>query len=158
MGSIADRMEWIDEVGRLDPKAAAARLIRAQGQHSDWLDAFSEHLDRHRNADALKRVLAVWDLNQTDAARIFGVSRQAISKWFDQGVPADRAANIADLAAATDLLVHHLKRDRIPGIVRRPAPALDGSTLLALLERQAYSAVLAACRGMFEFGNPPDAP
>ena len=90
----------IDEVGHLDPKAAAERLIRAQGEEIGWLDAFTEHLDRRRNADSLKRILSTWDLNQSDAARVFGVSRQAISKWFDQGVPPERAAAVADLAAA----------------------------------------------------------
>ena len=40
-----------------------------------------------------------------DAARAFGISRQAVSKWFANGVPADRADTIADLGAATDLLL-----------------------------------------------------
>lgn len=143
----------IDEVGHLDPKAAAERLIRAQGEEIGWLDAFTEHLDRRRNADSLKRILSTWDLNQSDAARVFGVSRQAISKWFDQGVPAERAAAVADLAAATDLLVHHLKRERIPAVVRRPAEGLRGRSLLELLEHSDSAAILEACRRMFAFGD-----
>ena len=143
----------IDEVGELDPKAAADRLIRAQGDRAGWLDAFSEHLDRRRNADALKRILWIWDLNQSDAARVFGVSRQAISKWFEQGVPADRAVVIADLAAATDLLVHHLKRERIAAVIRRPAAGAGNGSLLDLLEQQGSRAFLETCRNMFAFGD-----
>lgn len=143
----------LEEVARLDPKSAAERLFEAQKHRSGWLDAFSEQLDRQRNADTLERVLSVWELNQSDAARIFGVSRQAISKWLAQGVPPDRATAIADLAAATDLLVRHLKRERIPAVVRRPAPALDGRSLLELLERDDARAVLRACRAMFAFGE-----
>ena len=56
-----------------------------------------------------------------------------------------------DLAAATDLLVHHLKRDRIPAVVRRPIPALDGVSLLDLVGRGDTGAVLATCRDMFRF-------
>lgn len=143
----------IDGLGRLDPKAAAERLLEAHKGDADWLDAFAEHLDRQRNAEALERALGVWNLNQSDAARLFGVSRQAISKWLAQGVPAERAGAVADLAAATDLLVHHLKRERIAAVVRRRAPALGDRSLLGLLERQDSRAVLRACRDMFEFAE-----
>lgn len=145
--------DLIEGVGRLDPRAAAERLIEAQKDRAGWLDAFAEHLDRQRNADALERILAVWDLNQSDAARVLGVSRQAISKWLSQGVPAERAEIVANLAAATDLLVHHLKRERIPAVVRREAPALGDASLVDLLERQGPRAVLQACRDMFAFGE-----
>lgn len=145
--------KWLADVDGLDPQAAAEELIKVQGAQAGWLDAFADHLDRRRSVDGLKRVLATWDLNQTDAARIFGVSRQAISKWLEQGAPADRAEAIAVLAAATDVLVRHLQRDRIPGVVRRPADALGGLSLLAHLERRAFSSVLAHCRAMFAFGN-----
>ena len=141
----------IEQVGRLDPRELADRLIDAQGGRADWLDAFSEQLDRRRSAEALSRVLAVWQLNRSDAARLFGVSRQAVSKWFEHGVPAERAAAVADLAAATDLLVHHIKRERIPAVVRRKAPGLGGLSLLELIETGAHERVLQACRAMFEF-------
>ena len=44
----------------------------------------------------------------------------AVSKWLEQGGPAERVETVADLAAATDLLVRYLQRDRIPAVVRRP--------------------------------------
>ena len=79
------------------------------------------------------------------------MSRQAIGKWRRRGVPPERAGAVADLAAATDLLVRHLKRDRIPAVVRRPIPALGGVSLVELLGRGDTGAVLAACRDMFRF-------
>ena len=39
---------------------------------------------------------------------------------------------MADLAAATDLLDRYVKRERIPAVVRRSAPVLDGNSLLDL--------------------------
>jgi hypothetical protein len=60
---------------------------------------------------------------------------------------------VADLAAATDLLVRHLQRDRIPAVVRRPAPALGRRSLLELLDAGEAHGVLAACRAMFAFGD-----
>ena len=69
---------------------------------------------------------------------------------FVQGAQAgDRTV----VAAATDLLVHHLKRERIPAVVRRPAEGLRGRSLLELLEHSDSAAILEACRRMFAFGD-----
>ncbi len=86
------------------------------------------------------------------------MSRQAVGKWLRQGAPSDRAGAVADLSAATDLLVRHLERDRIPAVVRRPIPALGGESLVALWGRGETRTVLAACRDMFRFDRAPARP
>lgn len=143
----------VAQMTALSPKEAAEQLIRASSTDDEWLDRFSRQLDRRRSGKALERVLQVWDLSQAEAAQLFGVSRQALGKWLHQGVPAERATTIADLAAATDVLLHHLKRDRIAGVVRRAAPALDGKSLLDMLGAGQSAEVLLACRAMFDFGQ-----
>ena len=65
-------------------------------------------------------------LSQAEAARLFGVSRQALAKWVHHGIPSDRVRAVSDLAAATDLLVHYLKRDRIPGGRAQTHPCARG--------------------------------
>ena len=141
----------LSRLTELDPRDAAAKLAADQRDERDWLDEFAESLDRHRAAQSFARVLSVWDLSRSEAARHFGVSRQALSKWLRQGVPAERSGAVADLAAATDLLVHHLKRDRIPAVVRRRAAELGNRSLLDLLAAGDTSALLDACREMFRF-------
>lgn len=141
---------------QITPEQAAEALFTAHEHEQAWLDAFAYSLDRRRAATSLQHVLTVWDLSQSEAARVFGVSRQAISKWLDQGAPPDRAVLIADLAAATDLLTHYLKRDRIPAVVRRPIGALDGVSLMDLFVRADTQALLATCREMFGFGQVQD--
>jgi hypothetical protein len=79
------------------------------------------------------------------------VSRQALSKWLAGGVPSERVQAVADLSAATDLLIRYLKRDRIPAVVRRPAAALDGQSLVELVAKSRTRDVLEACRSMFNF-------
>ncbi|MEO1574308.1 MAG: hypothetical protein AAFU65_05035 [Pseudomonadota bacterium] len=143
--------ENLAAIAHLSPKEAAAQL--ASGRDDVWLDRFSAHLDRQRSGQSLERMLTVWGLSQADAARLFGVSRQAIGKWLSQGVPTDRAVAIADLSAATDVLVHHLKRDRIAAVVRRAAPALDDRSLLDMVGEGRAAEVLLACRRMFDFGQ-----
>ena len=146
-------MKTVATISRLGPEEAAEEIFRAHEHESAWLDAFADSLDRRRSGGALARIFEVWDLSQAEAARLFGVSRQAVGKWLRQGVPAERAGAVSDLAAATDLLVHYLKRDRIPAVVRRPIQSLGGLSLVNLLARGDTRAVVAACRGMFRFGR-----
>jgi predicted transcriptional regulator len=134
-----------------DPRELAAEIVTVHGGDRGWLDAFTEALESSRNGDALGRVLAVWGLSQTDAGDAFGVTRQAVSKWLAAGAPSERTVAIADLAAATDILVRHLNRDRIPAVVRRPAANLGGRSLLDVLSASGARAVLEACRAMFAF-------
>ncbi len=136
-----------------DPTKLASELAasaRRAGSEA-WLEGLGEALDRHRARAGLGRVLAIWRLSQAEAAGLFGVSRQALSKWLARGVPSDRLEAVADLAAATDLLVRHLERDRIPAVVRRPASRLGGHSLLELVSAGQTCDVLAACRAMFAF-------
>jgi DNA-binding XRE family transcriptional regulator len=149
--AMSTAVELVNNVNELDPRDAAERIIDAHARESGWLDEFSEHLDRRRSGNTLTRVLAIWGLNQSDAACIFGVTRQAISKWIEQGLPAERIEPVADLEAATDLLVRYLKRERIPAVVRRASGKLGDASLLDLLKDGDTDTVLSACRSMFSF-------
>ena len=135
----------------LGPEEAAAQVYSAHRHKAAWLDAFAESLGRRRDGASLAQVLRTWRVSQAEAARLFGVSRQAVGKWLRRGAPADRAAAFADLAAATDLLVRHLKHDRIAAVVRRPIRSRGGISLLHLLAQGQTKTVLAVCREMFEF-------
>lgn len=123
MGAVPKRSQATPQI---TPEQAAEAVFVAHQHEQAWLDAFAYSLDRRRAAASLQHVLTVWDLSQSEAARLSGVSRQAIIKWLDSGAPPDQAMMIADLAAATDLLTRYLKRDRIPAVVRRPIGALGG--------------------------------
>ena len=144
-------MNRVMTIRNLAPEEAAEQILAAHGHESDWLDAFAESLDRRRASRSFARTIDVWGLSQAEAARHLGVSRQAIGKWLHQGVPPERARAISDLAAATDLLVRYLKRDRIPAVVRRPIRMLDGASLVDLLARGDTHGLLSACRTMFQF-------
>ena len=135
----------------LAPQEAARVLV--QSADEGWLAELQSSLDRLRTRDDLDRILAVWDLSQNELAGLFGVTRQAVGKWRDRGVPAQRAETFADLSAATDLLVRHLKRDRIPAVVRRPSDRLGGGSLMDLVAAGRSRDVLVACRSMFRFGD-----
>jgi hypothetical protein len=136
-----------------DPKTFANQLVEASRDHPGWLETFTGELESQALGNQLRRVLDVWGLSASDAGRLFGVSRQALSKWLAQGLPADRMLAVADLAAATDLLVHYLKTDRVPAAVRRKSARLGGRSLIDLVEMGNTEGVVDACRAMFDFAS-----
>jgi predicted transcriptional regulator len=141
-----------DWAGAERPERAAALLVAERTP--DWVEQFIGALDRRMSGESLSRILATWGLSQAEAARLFGVSRQAVSKWMTGGLPPERAVAAADLAAATDLLVRYLRRERIPAVVRRPAGVLDGRTLLEVAADDPRAA-REAVRAMFDFARIP---
>lgn len=132
------------------PQELARTVVEEHRDEAGWLDEFADALDRGRAGRQLERVLSVWGLSQAEAGRVLGVSRQAVGKWLAAGVPGDRLEVISVLAAATDILVHYLRRDRIPAVVRRPSTRLAGASLLDLVAADRPRDALDACRAMFD--------
>ena len=114
----------------LSPAEAAAVLL-SEGDQS-WARSLVDELDRAVRTQPLERFVELWALSNAGAARVFGVSRQAFSKWLQNGPPAARAGAVADLGTATDLLDRYVKRERIPAVVRRQATSLGDASLLDL--------------------------
>jgi hypothetical protein len=132
----------------LPPHEAAAAIL--EGVDRIWARRLVDELDRAVRTDPLERFVDLWDLSNAGAAGVFGVSRQAFSKWLRSGPPSARAPAVADLAAATDVLDRYVKRERIPAVVRRPAAALDDRSLLDVAEAGDTSAVAQAVTAMFD--------
>jgi hypothetical protein len=89
-----------------------------------------DRLDHQLNASPLQRTVRLWDISATQLGQMFGISRQAASKWLAEGPPAARRDQVAVLGQTTDLLDQWVKRERIPAVVRRPVDMLGGRTRL----------------------------
>jgi DNA-binding XRE family transcriptional regulator len=100
----------------------------------------------------LDPVAETLELSETELGRLFGVSRQAVGQWRERGVPSNRMAKLATVAAICDLLRHQLKAERIPGIARRPADAYGGLSMLQLIERDRQDDLQALLRRSFDWG------
>lgn len=133
------------------PREMAARLLAEHDE--EWVDELAVELDRQRSGRELARLMRQWNLSRTELGELFGISRQAVTKWLSEGVPADRAEVVADVAAITDALRHHIKQDRLPAVVRRRAPGLDGMSLIELVATGRSADALRATRQMFVFGD-----
>jgi hypothetical protein len=132
----------------MTPKAAAATIVATADP--DWTRQFVDELDRTVRTDPLERFVELWGLSNSAAASVFGVSRQAFSKWLKTGVPTARADAVADLSAATDLLDRYVKRERIAAVVRRNAPMLGEKSLLDLASDGETRRVAKAVEQMFD--------
>jgi DNA-binding XRE family transcriptional regulator len=101
----------------------------------------------------LERVRRVLDLNRTELAALFGISRQAVEKWEAQGVPADRVEKLATISAIVDLLEEQLKPDRIAAVARRPASAYGDRSILEAIAAEEEDLVLAELRKAFDWAS-----
>lgn len=132
-----------------DPRIAAEKLV---AEYDDaWVLRLTDELERHLSGRQLDRVMRRWNLSRAELGAMFGVSRQAVSRWITDGVPAERAGQVADVSAITDLLDRHLKRDRIPAVVRRRASRLDDDSLIGLVSAGRSSDALRLAREMFAY-------
>ena len=130
------------------PTALAADLVEATD--IDWLRRLVDALDREIRTEPLDRLLSLWDLPASGAARLFGVSRQAFTKWLHNGPPPDRADDIAAVDDITSLLDRYVKRERIPAVVRRPADGLADRSLVDVLEAGEYEQAARFIRDTFD--------
>ena len=140
------------ENGPMDLPAAPEELAGELADSADleWLRELVDILDRRVRTDPLDRLVELWGLSNAAAARLFGVSRQAFSKWLSNGPPADRADDIASVATITDTLDRHVKRERIPAVVRRRAEVLDDRSVIEALEAGEYSKTARAVEAMLD--------
>ena len=127
-------------------------MERLLADHDDqWLGELADELDRRLSGRRLERVMRRWQLSRAELGALFGVTRQAASKWMVSGVPAERSAQVADIEAITDLLVRYVRTERIPAVVRRRAERLGGRSLIELVAAGRSNEALHLTRQMFAF-------
>ncbi len=99
----------------------------------------------------LERLLASWGLTVTDLARLFGVRRQAVQQWLDDGVPGARQPKLHTILEIADLLERNLLPERISGIVRAPSEAYGARSMLELLANDRHDELLESVRRSFDW-------
>ena len=143
---------WLREDVDMDTSLAPEEVARELVDSADaaWLRDLVDALDREVRTDPLTRLSSLWDLSKAGAARIFGISRQAFSKWLESGPPADRADDVAAVDDITTLLDRYVKRERIPAVVRRASPRFGGRSIIERLEAGDYDQTTALVRATFD--------
>lgn len=78
-------------------------------------------------------LIGAWHLSYASCGRMFGVTRQAVSKWVHSGYPSGRLVDIEELALPTELLAHKVGLDRVPLLVRQVITI--GDSILSVAEQ-----------------------
>lgn len=99
----------------------------------------------------LETLLSSWELSVTDLARLFGVRRQAVQQWLQEGVPASRQPKLATILHIADLLERNLVPQRIPAVVRSPAQAYGGVSMLDAIAGDRHEQMLQLVRRSFDW-------
>ncbi len=99
----------------------------------------------------LRRVMELFELDRTEFARLFGVTRQAIEQWEERGVPSERRAKLTTLLAVGELLARKLRPQLLPGVARTKAEAYGGRTMLELIAADEHEWLLNDVRESFDW-------
>jgi hypothetical protein len=99
----------------------------------------------------LEPLMASWRLSITDVARLFGVRRQAVQQWLEDGVPAARQPKLLAILGIADLLERNLLPERIPAVVRTPSPADGGRSMLEVISDDRHQELLERTRRSFDW-------
>ena len=106
----------------------------------------------HRiGAEALDEIRARFGLSEDALAALFAVSRPAIAKWRQRGVPVDRAADVDRLRELAGYFGRRFIAARIPQIVRTPGKGLAGKTVLDVVARGGVDRVYAYLENLFSY-------
>jgi hypothetical protein len=101
----------------------------------------------------IERIMAAWQLTVTDVARLFGVARQAVQQWLGQGVPPARQAKLTAVLRLVELLERNLQPGRIPAIVRAPADAYGGRSILQTIAADEHERLLDTIERSFDWSS-----
>ncbi len=128
------------------------RLVDELLSTPDTARDVAQRIERGLRSEPLRRFERVWQVSASQAAAMFGVSRQAYAKW-STAMPADRLVAVTLLDETTQMLLDRLKVDRIPAAVRRPSEMLGGLSLLDLAQQQRFADLNDTVRSMFDIAR-----
>jgi|GEM_PF-2397069 len=112
----------------------------------------SEVLRLAGSTSALDEIQQVLDLSGPETGQIFGVSRQAVDQWRQNGIPTERMADVERVRDVVRVLYDELIPERIPQVVRNPARGLaDRSILQVLREPDGSEQVRAYLARLYSF-------
>jgi hypothetical protein len=101
----------------------------------------------------LARLLAGWQLSISDVARLFGVRRQAVQQWLDDGVPSARQPKLLQILRIGDLLERNLEVRRIPAVVRSDAAAYGGRSMLEMIADDRHDELVESVVRSFDWAS-----
>jgi DNA-binding transcriptional regulator YiaG len=136
---------------RPSPVSSSSAPLPAQLQYERFSLAVLHELSRP--SSDLAGLMAGWQLSVSDVARLFGVTRQAVQQWLDDGIPAARQPKLLQILRIRDLLERNLELPRIPAVVRSDAGAYGGRSMLELIAEDRHDELLESVERSFDWAS-----
>jgi hypothetical protein len=119
------------------------------------LDQWASELREESYVSRLAKIQASLGVRAAELARLLGVSREAIRRWFNgQPIASDRWDDIDRLERTVHQLAMYFRED-LPALVRRRVPGLGGRTALDMMFAGRGDEVLGFYRRIFETDLTP---
>jgi predicted transcriptional regulator len=106
--------------------------------------------DRVR-APALDEIRRIFGLSETELASLFAVTRPAIARWRENGVPVERGADVDRVRELAEYFHRRFYPVRIPQIVRTPGRRLGDKSVLAVISESGVQPVYAYLEQLFSY-------
>ncbi len=111
------------------------------------------HLPHRVGAEAIDEIRRRFGLSEDEVAKLFTVSRPAIGKWRQRGVPVERGADVDRVRELAEYFGRRFVAARIPQIVRTPGDGLGGKTVLAVIAEEGVDRVYAYLERIFSYAR-----
>ena len=120
---------------------------------SRFCEALAQAQQEREHSEPLRRAMDTLSLSKSDVATLMGVSRQAVDKWLLAGPPTERAPKIGAVSELADVLRYRLLPGLPAEVVRRPAEAYSGRTMLEVIAADEHEWLLQTTRDSFDFSR-----
>lgn len=101
----------------------------------------------------IERIAQAFELSDTEMGRLFGVSRQAIAQWVEQGIPTARLPKVLSVLSIVDDLERNLRPEIVAGVARQPAPLFKNKTILQMIEADKHLNTADAISRSFDWAT-----
>lgn len=136
------------------PQQHVQPTTKIDGHHFAWfLKTMSQEEFEMEHSEPLRRAMETLNLSKSDVAKLMGVTRQAVDKWLLAGPPAERAPKIGAIAELADILRYRLLPGLPAEVVRRPAEAYGGRTMVDLIANDEHEQLLQTTKDSFDFSR-----
>jgi hypothetical protein len=100
---------------------------------------------------ALDEIRGVFGLSEAELARLFAVSRPAVARWRETGVPVERGADVDRVRELAAYFHRRFLPVRIPQVVRTPGRGLGNRSVLAVIGESGVEPVYAYLEQLFSY-------
>lgn len=109
----------------------------------------------NEDADPIAMVRATFGLDSEDLVNMFGMTVSHLEAPVPGKQPPGFTQKLAVVSEIAQLLATRLRPERIPQVVRRPADAFGGLSMLEAIAAGQHEAVLEETRASFDWATQP---